>query len=281
MLLRFYSPIAALRPYIQTYMIMHVRIGEQNETLVKPFPPGPEQCLYFYARDGVNSYKPHNPKAVMSSPHIVVGPQVSRVNLVLHPNHLTVAVLFQPGGLYTFLGGMPMTELFDFSIDSALLWPIEIRELNEQLATTDNYELMVALVEGFLVRQYARNHPKPEPIDKIFPLMLNPLQAPSLDVLASLACVSSRQFRRKFYERIGMSPKIFARIIRFSKAFRLKENNPHLDWLDVVCITGYHDFQHLLRDFKEFANTTPTLLSADEQSSDLKIYTSVELNLLK
>lgn len=274
MFIRFYPPTPALRPYIQRYMVMHVQTGTSARPIVKPFPAGPEQCLFFYARDEVKSYKNEDEQTAFSSPSIMVGPQVTRVNLLLYPNHLTVAVFFHPGGLHALLGGMPMTEAFDFSIDSALIWPTEMRELNEQLALTDNYDLMAALVEGFLVRQYARNHLRTEPIDKAFRLMLDPLQAPSIDQLADVSCLSTRQFRRKFYEKMGLSPKVFARIVRFNKAFRLKEKNPHLDWLDVICLTGYHDFHHLLRDFKEFAHTTPTLLLEDEYRHDIRLYSS-------
>lgn len=274
MFFHFYTPTPILRPYVRGYMVMHAQVGDVP--IVKPFPAGPDQCLYFYPRDPVISFKGEPGKQVMTADKsIVVGPQVSRVNLELHPNHLTVAVFFQPGGLHALLGKMPMTEFFDFSLDSALIWPTEIRELNEQLASTDDYNLMTALVEGFLVRQYARNRPQSEPIDKAFQLMLNPLQNYSIEQLADIACMSTRQFRRKFYEKMGLSPIAFSRIVRFSKAFRLKENNPHLDWLDVICLTGYHDFRHLLRDFKEFAGTTPTLLSIDEQRHKVRIYTSL------
>lgn len=274
MFLRFYPPTPALRSYIQAYMVMHVQTGEAIEPIIRPFPAGPEQCLYFYARDEVRSFKNNDGNKVFSSPSIMVGPQVTRVNLMLYPDHLTVAVFFQPGGLHALLGGMPMTEAFDFPVDSALFWPAEMRELNEQLALTDDYNLMVALVEGFLVRQYARTHVRPEPIDKAFQQMLDPVHAPSIEQLATLSCLSTRQFRRKFYDKMGLSPKVFARIVRFSKAFRLKENNPHLDWLDIICMTGYHDFHHLSRDFKEFAHTTPTLLLEDEQRHEVRIYAS-------
>lgn len=274
MFFRYYPPAPALMPYIQAYTVMHVHTGETERPIVKPFPAGPEQCLFFYARDEVRSYKSQEKQTVFSSPSIIVGPQVTRVNLMLFPDHLTVAVFFRPGGLHALLGGMPMTEAFDFSIDSALLWPAEMRELNEQLALTDNYDLMVALVEGFLVRQFARIHLRPDPIDKALQLMLDPLHAPSIERVAEAACLSTRQFRRRFYEKMGLSPKVFTRIVRFSKAFRLKEKNPHLDWLDVICLTGYHDFHHLLRDFREFAHTTPTVLLEEEQRHGIRVYSS-------
>ena len=276
MFLRVYSPCLALRSFVREYTVMHVEIESKNGIITKPFPASPDQCLYFYARDPVISRKGVEASLLTNSPSIIVGPQVTRVNLELHPNHLTVAVVFRPGGLHALLGQLPMTELFDCSIDSSLIWPTEIRELNEQLAATSNYDLMAALVEGFLVRQYARQSLSQQPFDKVIHTMVQSPQLYSIDQLADMACLSGRQFRRKFYEKMGLSPKTFARIVRFSKAFRLKEKNPKLDWLDVVAITGYHDFRHLVRDFKDFADATPTLLSEEESRHQLKIYTTLD-----
>lgn len=276
MFLRVYSPCLALRSFVREYTVMHVEIEREKGIISKPFPASPDQCLYFYARDPVISRKGGETSLLTNAPSIIVGPQVTRVNLELHPNHLTVAVVFRPGGLHALLGQLPMTELFDCSIDSSLIWPTEIRELNEQLAATSNYDLMVALVEGFLVRQYARQTLSQLPFDKIIHTMVQSPQVYSIDKLADMACLSGRQFRRKFYEKMGLSPKTFARIVRFSKAFRLKEKNPKLDWLDVVTITGYHDFRHLVRDFKDFADATPALLSEEESRHQLKIYTTLD-----
>ncbi|MFN8346722.1 MAG: helix-turn-helix domain-containing protein [Spirosomataceae bacterium] len=277
MFFRFYPPTPALKPHIQAYMVMHVHTGERSAPIEKPFPAGPDQCLYFYARDEVRSVKNTNGLPVSACPSIIVGPQVTRVNLLLYPDHLTVAVFFRPGGLHRLLGGIPMTELLDFSLDSALIWPSDIRELNEQLANTDNYDLMAALVEGFLVRQYARNNLRIDPMDKALQLMLHPPHVLSIEQLADISCLSTRQFRRKFYEKMGLSPKVFARIVRFNRAFRLKEKNPQLDWLDIICLAGYHDFKHLLRDFKEFSHSTPALLLEAEQKHNIRIYSAAGL----
>lgn len=40
---------------------------------------------------------------------------------------------------------------------------------------------------------------------------------------------------------MGIAPKLYARIVRFDQAFRLKERQPELDWLVVAVQTGYYD----------------------------------------
>ena len=98
------------------------------------------------------------------------------------------------------------------------------------------------------------------PIDDVAKLILYHPDKFSLDRLAKESCLSIRQFQRQFSERIGVSHKWFCRISRFDKAFRLKANRPHLDWLRIAIETGYHDYQHLSKDFIEFADTLPNSL---------------------
>jgi transcriptional regulator GlxA family with amidase domain len=86
--------------------------------------------------------------------------------------------------------------------------------------------------------------------------------------------LSYRQFEKRFEQLVGVTPKYFARISRFYQAFVLKENNPTLDWLSVAVRTGYNDYQHLAKDFKEFAGTTPTILIKESLESPSRAFPS-------
>lgn len=261
---KFYPPAPVLVPLVQHYMLAHVHYPAGEEAVVKPFPPAPEQCLYFYPRGAVWNYHHGEQRHLLSPDSIVVGPQVTRVDLRFAPEHLVICVAFRPGGLHRLLG-IPMTELFDQPVASELLFGPELRHVREQLRDpAASYDQMIELVEAFLLRQARRIRVAQRPIDAVLPLLLTPGAAPSLDWLADAACLSARQFERNFRERVGMGPKLFARISRFSHAFRLKDHHPSLDWLSVALRTGYTDYQHLVRDCREFAGVTPpTLLSID------------------
>lgn len=90
-----------------------------------------------------------------------------------------------------------------------------------------------------------------------------------LDWLADQACLSQRQFYRQFMEREGVSPKLYARIARFENAMKLKNARPSIDWLSIAIELGYYDYQHLVRDFKEFTQLKPNaFLEADNKSPE-------------
>jgi transcriptional regulator GlxA family with amidase domain len=58
---------------------------------------------------------------------------------------------------------------------------------------------------------------------------------------------------------MGISPKLFARIARVHKAFRIKYDCPNEDWLRIALSCGYHDYQHLAKDFYEFTGSSPSI----------------------
>jgi transcriptional regulator GlxA family with amidase domain len=115
--------------------------------------------------------------------------------------------------------------------------------------------------------------------DGVFDRLLDVTQPVTIDSLANQSCLNPRQFERRFGQQIGMSPKRFGRISRFSQAFRLKDRHPQLSWLDVALHCQYYDFQRLVRDFREFADTTPTQLLQQEGLSSMKVYTGIRLNV--
>jgi AraC-like DNA-binding protein len=266
MVLRFQQPALPLRPFVQHYMLVHVRYdGLDPGQAVKPMPPAPQQCLYFYPRDEMRTFHYGQGREIRSPRSILVGPQVSRVDLRFSPDHLMLCAAFWPGGLHRLLG-VPVKELFDFSVESRALLGPGVSEVEARLAETTDYPAMFAVLEAYLLRAQRRLRPAAErPLDRLLPTLLpTGRTTASLEYLAGEACLSPRQFERGFFERVGMSPKLYARIVRFDRAFRLKERQPGLDWLAVAVQMGYYDYRHLVRDFKEFAGVTPPQLLAAE-----------------
>jgi len=265
MYFRILPPTPALRPFVQHYMISHVRHDPAAPAAaVKPMPPAPQQCLYFYPRDAMRTFH-HGPGLDLVMPEsILVGPQVSRLDLHFAPDHLVVCVAFWPGGLHRLLG-VPVKEMRDFSLESRALLGPAITEVAARLRETTDYAAMLTTVEAYLLTALRRLRRPARPVDRLLPLLLAAGRASEpLERLADDACLSPRQYERNFFEQVGLSPKLYARIVRFDQAFRLKERQPTLDWLAVAVRCGYYDYRHLVRDFREFAGVTPPRLLAAE-----------------
>jgi transcriptional regulator GlxA family with amidase domain len=93
-----------------------------------------------------------------------------------------------------------------------------------------------------------------------------------IDQLASHACLSTRQFERVFEQRIGLSPKHFSRLVRFSQAWIMKEQQPDISWIKIAHDCGYFDQMHMIRDFKEFAGVNPSVIELELLKFPVKFF---------
>ena len=69
--------------------------------------------------------------------------------------------------------------------------------------------------------------------------------------------VSERHLRRVFRERVGMSPKTFAKLARFHRALRAARGDARASWASIAAATGYYDQAHLIAEFRAIAGVTP------------------------
>ena len=129
--------------------------------------------------------------------------------------------------------------------------------VNEQLAGIRDYKEMIRIVEGYLLRLVRKRKTETHPVDIVTRSWLQVEGSFSVDRLARAACLSPRQLDRKFHEWIGLSPKLFLQMARFDKAFRMKNRFPGKDWLSIAMHLDYHDYQHLVKDYKLFTGHTP------------------------
>ncbi len=174
---------------------------------------------------------------------------------------------FQPGGLFRFLG-IPMKEMFDDGIDGFHILDRGINNLIDELRETQHPEEVNAKVQTYLLHKTERVR-ELQPLDKALKKLYITGNNYTMDLVAQDACLSLRQFQRKCHERLGMNPKLYARIARFSKAYMMYEGNRQLTWSQISHRCGYFDQMHFIKDFKEFAGVTPGLMSKKLDKSDL------------
>ncbi len=259
MMYRLVQPDPALRLYIRSYMMWHLAFDPKEPQPVKAYPVSPEEGMTFYIKGWVQAESDGLGLADKRAQTVIFGQANRRQNLFLPYEFLTVHVYFQPGAMFRLLR-IPMTELVHQYIDAESIWGRDVREVNDQLANAPDYDSLPRILDAFFGRKINQCAPQNHPIDRIGQLILNNPHGFRLEQMACEACLSNRAFEKRFMQQVGVNPKFFARVSRFWKAFKLKESNPSLDWLTIAIQTGYTDYQHLVKDFKQFAGTTPTVL---------------------
>lgn len=252
-----FLPSLPLRDYIKGYHLRHFQFIDQLSLPSKPYAPRPDQQMAFYPR-GLELVEHINPQKLLPRPRsMITGQYTERTNRLLSgQDFLVLLVDFQPGVLYR-ITGIPFQELTNTFLDAEAVFTKEIRLVNERLSSSDDYPEMINIVEWFLtglVRGIKRGR---HPLDTITRLLIEWPEQASLSQLANDTCLSPRQFERLFNQRMGIAPKLFSRIARLQKAYRLKYTTPTLDWLSIALACGYYDYQHLAKDFHQFAGVSP------------------------
>ena len=184
-----------------------------------------------------------------------------------------VYIGFKPGGMFRLLG-IPMNTFINDEIDGADVYGGEISEILEQLNEAAGNKELVTTVESFLISKMKKLK-SADPLDFAIQEIIKQGGNIGMDQIADLSCLSFRQFERKCIDKIGIPPKLYARITRFSKAYRMREVNPDASWTGLAHSAGYYDQMHLIRDFKEFTGVTPSGLDHALSRASYKLQTNL------
>lgn len=268
---QFYKPHPALKEFVNNIVIHGVKSDATQPIHTFSIPPLPEHGIIFYVRDRPDSENMSEKKRETLPPSLVVGPNVNRHIITPGPDHLIINVGFQPGGLYRFLG-IPMNELLcKDGFDGVELLGNEMNDVYNRLQEAISFAHMKIIVESFLLKHVGKLK-QTLPIDHVLLLLIKEQGLLKIDQLASHACLSIRQFERVFQQRIGLPPKHFSRLVRFSQAWITKEQQPGISWIKIAYECGYFDQMHLIRDFQEFAGVNPSSIESELLKSPAKFF---------
>jgi len=196
---------------------------------------------------------------------IVHGPQSAYYVTGPKPKGRVIGVSFHAGTAGPILG-VPLDELQDRHICIEDIWGSRATELRERLATAPTAQAAIDILECDLIAGMQR------------PLLLHPAVAHALRpaMLGSVLRVaeiqkqsgySPRHFIELFRSNVGLAPKQFYRIRRFSTALtRIARGRMSL--ADVAISSGYADQAHLSREFRELAGVSPSAYSPAAEGSE-------------
>ncbi|MGZ5219446.1 MAG: helix-turn-helix domain-containing protein [Chitinophagaceae bacterium] len=267
--MKIYIPHPALQEYVLNISTVNVILPGGIKDVVTPYPPTPFQSLIFYCNNPVSMGRIVKGDFDRQPLTVLIGPQFSLVNIKVYHQLSAIRVDFLPGGMYRMLG-IPMHELFDGGFDALDFFGAEMRSINEQVQQVPDLEAGKNIVEKFLLNRVA-GLKGILPFDSAMRILLNNNGNMPIEKTAQLSCLSMKQFERRCKERIGMNPKLYARILKFSKAYRLHEACPQLSWTNIAHEAGYYDQMHMIRDFKVFAGVNPSVIERQLLSTPLRM----------
>jgi AraC-like DNA-binding protein len=91
------------------------------------------------------------------------------------------------------------------------------------------------------------------------------------DRLAAGLGVSDRHFRRHVVDSTGVSPKAYARVLRFVASMLEADRDVRPSWADIAARAGYCDQSHLIRECEALSGASPAALHAERRRETIAL----------
>jgi AraC-like DNA-binding protein len=249
-----FPPSFALKPYIMCYYIW-----EQNEPMNGPLevhspPSGLGGMVFNYGEP--NSVLDKNGQWVNVPNSFVAGQFTRNYILRLGSRFGMIGIVFWPIGL-TYLLNIPMLDFTDQRIDLHLILGQKAGKLEQKVMKSNTHSQRIAVLERFLLNKFSKITINKDTVEQAFNNIWQHKGIIPIRKLADNIHLSPRQFRRRFTEKIGISPKLCSRIKRFNYISGLSSIQVE-KWMDMVHKGGYYDQAHFIKYFSDFSGKNPT-----------------------
>jgi AraC-like DNA-binding protein len=80
---------------------------------------------------------------------------------------------------------------------------------------------------------------------------------PDVGDAVRLSGYSHRRFIVLFRQAVGLTPKVYCRVLRFQRAIDRIQVRPAESWAELALTAGFSDQSHFNREFRTFTGVTP------------------------
>jgi methylphosphotriester-DNA--protein-cysteine methyltransferase len=249
-----FHPCEKLQPFVECYFTWDS--STQSEELVIESPPsGFGSIVFNYGDPYFLQNKKYERLAVPMQ--FISGQSIYSYKLFLPGNIGQAGIVFKPAALAT-LFDLPM---YDYTEERVDLYSVFKKEVIDKYAVAiknaGDAKDRVELLEAFILDEYELRQPKADYIDEAATLIVEKNGMLQVNDLLKYSFMSRRTFERKFFQKVGLSPKYYARIRRIGFICNLIAGKKKVDWPQVFYECEFYDQAHFIKDFLEFTGRTP------------------------
>ncbi|MFA5996041.1 MAG: helix-turn-helix domain-containing protein [Patescibacteria group bacterium] len=191
----------------------------------------------------------HKAKALISG-------TMAKVSVIkLKPGANFFGIRFWPGKLFTLLNA-PMKMFVKQDISLECMLP-DTKAFISQVAAAHIFHERINIAETYITARLGSCASEDQQLQAILKNIFMQQGHVAITALAKQQNITERQFRRLFERYIGLSPKTFARTIRFQYLLQelLKTKKTSSIWQALQ--HGYYDQAHLINDLRLICNLSP------------------------
>ena len=255
-------PRLELRSVLRSFVEVCEDLGSTERTW--PVAARPHQMLQFHLAEPYRVRHDNGPASLMPQTY-VTGPMTHQFAQILSQAIHVFNILFHPTGLNRLVG-INMASLVNDDPAASDVLGRSALALEDSVRLAPNFPSRVAAVERWAAMMLERREPDVA-IERASRLLIAARGCVRIDSLVRRSGLSASQFQRRFASEVGMTPKLFARTIRFDAAMAAHHNAPDRLWTDIVHELGYFDQAHFIGECRAFAGVLPSGLVGDWENS--------------
>lgn len=232
-----------LAPYVYEFCQYDVDPAE-DYVPVQVYPNGCLSLRFNLRPDGIES--------------VLYGPCISNrmTGYFFHEWVIFSAALY-PQRAYHLLG-IAVQELRDLRLHMDLLWPNQMRIVEESMQEATSFDQRIEVFTGFLRHMIRRDVAPHADFLNVFNEIANSAPTASdLGLIARQYGTSGRNLRRQFAKYLGLGPKQMDRVIRVQRCMRAIALAPRCSLAALALSAGFSDQAHFSREFKSLVGCTP------------------------
>jgi AraC-like DNA-binding protein len=198
------------------------------------------------------------PATRLLPPLSVIGP-FTRPQLLRVGPHVRAVGAILPSILARDLFDVPAPDLVDQIVPLEDLWPRpDVARLHDSLAERALPHALATLRDDLLGRLDPAAHVHTVERSAVRFLTARRGRTP-IDEVATRHGISRQRLARRFHEATGLSPKVFARTVRFQGLVHALLSSDVSRWAAVASEAGFYDQAHMINEFRSFAGAPPTI----------------------
>jgi AraC-like DNA-binding protein len=247
----------ALLPYVRSW----AGYVERTEgPLRRRELPAPEVVLIIEFGPPIQVFQSGSDRQPLRYPGGFVAGLDHQYTLTEHDGYQTgMELKLTPLGART-LFGVPMRELTGLVVPLADLLPRAHHSLADRLESARNWDARFDILERLLIDAVRAADGSERPAMWAAAQIEAASGKLEIGTLCRTLGYSHKHVLTLFREDVGLSPKLYARLVRFSATVRELRARGHRRWAELAFEQGYSDQSHLVRELKHFSGLAPTEL---------------------
>ena len=254
MLYKKIPPPAHFKPYVECFYVWEASFAQP---LIVESPPSAFTSMVFnYGVPYAAHTAKHQSIAVPQS--FLTGQATTSYRLSVSGAIGMVGIVFRPAGMHT-LFNLPSGALTDERMDmTEILRGSDIRDLQDKIMEARNLNERIELLTHFLNIKLMRNEHRFDAVDFTANRIVDAKGLVNVGDMMNDLFMCRRQFERKFFQKVGLSPKFYARTRRLGYICALMAGKRQVNWQHMLYDSGYYDQAHFIKEFTTFLGRTPT-----------------------